>query len=158
MLMGGGGRECPLTRVGAPFVPLPPPARCRHTAPRPTWRDRSRGARTCAEGCRSARPATTALPPSPPWLALTFVRRGRCHAPPAGIPLRGARCLLAELGCVRFVCASRGPRRRGQDTAWAETSGTRRCRSCCGIWWRRRRPCRKWRDGKMGGAWRRADA
>jgi hypothetical protein len=29
--MGGGGRECPPTRVGAPFVPLPPPARCRHT-------------------------------------------------------------------------------------------------------------------------------
>jgi hypothetical protein len=29
--MGGGGRECPPTRVGAPFVPLPPPTRCRCT-------------------------------------------------------------------------------------------------------------------------------
>ena len=29
--MGGGDRECPPTRVGAPFVPLPPPVRCRHT-------------------------------------------------------------------------------------------------------------------------------
>ncbi len=29
--MDGGGRECPPTRVGAPFVPLPPPVRCRRT-------------------------------------------------------------------------------------------------------------------------------
>ncbi len=27
--MGGGGRECPPTRVRAPFVTLPPPPRCR---------------------------------------------------------------------------------------------------------------------------------
>ena len=38
---------------------------------------------------------------------------------------RGARCLLAELGCVRFVggpgaASSRGRRRRGQDAARAE--------------------------------------
>ena len=29
--MGGGGRECPPTRVGALFVPPPPPAYCRRT-------------------------------------------------------------------------------------------------------------------------------
>ncbi len=29
--MGGGSRECPTTRVGVPFVPLPTPTRCRCT-------------------------------------------------------------------------------------------------------------------------------
>ena len=28
--MGGGGKECPPTRVGALFVTLPPPRRCHH--------------------------------------------------------------------------------------------------------------------------------
>ena len=129
--MGGGGKECPPTRVGALFVTLPPPRRCHHMD--------AEAYKECldaylegliAGGSESARPATTfptitgtaAPPPSPPRPVSTVVRRGQGPPLPARIPPCSVRCLIAKLGCMQFVggpgaTSSRGSRRRGQDGA-----------------------------------------
>ena len=162
-----------VTRALAPVRPSPPSRVQKRTrnASTPTWRDRSRGARTCARGCWSARPATTtrtttataAPPPSPPRPASTCCPPRATHCAVVGNSSspRAARGASSPSWGACGSWAGRAPRRRGGGEGAARTrrgrriSGTRWRRSRCGIRRRRRRRRRRWIGGGTAGRGRR---
>jgi hypothetical protein len=138
--MGGGGKECPPTRVVALFVTLPPPRRCHHTDAEAykecldaylegliaggsdlSARLLERKARDhVSDDHRDGRtPSFTSkagVNLCPPW----------ARPSAAGGDSSLQRAVPAKLGCMQFVdgpgaTSSRGSRRRGQDgAAWVE--------------------------------------